>query len=44
MTVLDRFDHPAWTAVAATAASYGIGLLVLFSLLFLFPFLLFSFG
>ncbi|WP_256474650.1 hypothetical protein [Haloplanus halophilus] len=44
MTALDRFDHPAWTAAAATAASYGLGLLALFTLLFVVPFLLFLLG
>lgn len=41
MNVPARFDHPAWTAGAATAVSYGLGLLGLFLLLFVFPFLLF---
>ncbi|WP_275264664.1 hypothetical protein [Halobellus captivus] len=37
-----RFDHPAWTAGVATALSYGLGLLGLFVLLFVVPFLLFA--
>jgi hypothetical protein len=41
MSPTDRFDHPAWTAGAATAVSYGLGLLVLFVLLFFLPFLVF---
>jgi len=36
-----RIDHPAWTAGAATVASYGLGLLGLFVLLFVLPFLVF---
>lgn len=35
------FDHPAWTAGAATVVSYGLALLGLFVLLFVIPFLLF---
>jgi len=38
MNVPARFDHPAWTAAVATAASYGLGLLGLFVALFLVPF------
>jgi hypothetical protein len=41
MGSLDRFDHPAWIAGLATAVSYGLGLLALFVLLFVVPFLLF---
>ncbi|MFW5973854.1 MAG: hypothetical protein ACOCPZ_00535 [Natrialbaceae archaeon] len=37
-----RLDHPAWTAGAATAASYVVGLVAMFVLLFVLPFLLFS--
>jgi hypothetical protein len=40
MAALDRFDHPAWTAAVATAVGYGLGLLVLFALLFVVPYLL----
>mgnify|MGYP000147407417 CR=1 FL=1 len=36
-----RFDHPAWTAGIATVLSYGLGLLGMFVLLFVIPFLLF---
>jgi len=36
-----RFDHPAWTALGASLVSYGLGLLGLFVLLFVVPFLLF---
>ncbi len=36
-----RLDHPAWTAGAATAAGYGLGLLGLFVLLFVLPFVAF---
>lgn len=41
MIPLARFDHPAWTAAFATAFSYGLGLVALFVLLFVVPFLLF---
>lgn len=41
MTPIDRFDHPAWTTGFATAISYGLGLVALFALLFVVPFLLF---
>jgi hypothetical protein len=41
MTVPARFDHPAWTAGVATLVSYGLGLLGLFALLFVVPFLAF---
>jgi hypothetical protein len=41
MNVPARFDHPAWTAGVATVVSYGLGLLGLFVLLFVLPFLLF---
>lgn len=40
-SVADHFDHPTWLTAAATAAGYGLILLVLFVLLFLIPFLLF---
>lgn len=39
--VLDPFDHPAWVTAAATAAGYGLVLLVIFVLLFLVPYALF---
>ncbi|WP_336023695.1 hypothetical protein [Halobellus salinisoli] len=41
MNVPARFDHEVWTAGVATALSYGLGLLGLFVLLFVVPFLLF---
>ncbi len=34
-------DHPAWIAGAATAVSYGVGLAVMFAVLFVLPFLVF---
>lgn len=37
-----RFDHPAWIAGGATAVSYVVGLVAMFVLLFVLPFLLFS--
>ena len=40
-SVTDQFDHPTWLTAAATAAGYGLILLVLFVLLFLVPYLLF---
>lgn len=36
-----QFDHPAWTALGASLVSYGLGLLGLFVLLFVVPFVLF---
>lgn len=41
MNLPARFDHPAWIAGAATAVSYGIGLVAMFVVLFVLPFLLF---
>lgn len=41
MNVPVRFDHPAWTAGAATAVSYGLGLLGLFVVFFVVPFVAF---
>jgi hypothetical protein len=41
MNVPARFDHPAWIAGAATAVSYVLGLVAMFVLLFVLPFLLF---
>lgn len=41
MNVPARFDHPAWITGAATAVSYVIGLVAMFVLLFVLPFLLF---
>jgi hypothetical protein len=41
MNVPARFDHPAWTALTASLVSYGLGLMGLFVLLFVLPFLLF---
>lgn len=42
MNALDRFDGPAWVTAAATLASYGLVLAVLFALLFVVPFLVYS--
>jgi hypothetical protein len=42
MQTLDRFDHPAWATAAATLASYGLILALLFALLFVVPYLAFS--
>ena len=41
MNLPARFDHPAWTAGAATAVSYVVGLAAMFVVLFVLPFLLF---
>lgn len=40
-SVADGFDHPTWLTAVATAAGYGLILLVLFVLLFLVPYLSF---
>lgn len=42
MNALDRFDGPAWVTAAATLASYGLVLALLFALLFVLPFLAFA--
>jgi len=42
VNALDRFDGPAWVTAAATLASYGLVLAVLFALLFVVPFLVYS--
>lgn len=42
MDTLDRFDHPAWVTAGATLVSYGLVLLVLFALLFVVPYLVYS--
>lgn len=42
MNALDRFDGPAWVTAAATVVSYGLILLVLFALLFVVPFVVYS--
>ena len=42
MAVTDPFDHPAWVTAAGTLAGYGLALLVLFVLLFVLPYLVFS--
>jgi hypothetical protein len=41
MNVPADFDHPAWTAGAVTVASYGLGLLGLFIVFFVVPFVAF---
>jgi hypothetical protein len=41
MNLPARFDHPAWIAGAATAISYVVGLVAMFVVLFVLPFLLF---
>jgi len=37
----ERFEHPSWSTVAGTVASYGVILLVMFAVLFVLPFLVF---
>jgi hypothetical protein len=44
MPSLDQFSHPAWVTGLATAVSYSLGLLAMFVLLFVVPFLLFLFA
>lgn len=39
---LERADNPAWTTAAGTLVSYGIVLAFLFFLLFVVPYLAFS--
>jgi len=39
-SVTEQFDHPSWLTAVATAAGYGLILLVLFVLLFLVPYAL----
>ncbi|WP_311172927.1 hypothetical protein [Halobellus ordinarius] len=41
MNLPAQLDHPAWTTSIATLLSYGLGLLGMFVLLFVLPFLLF---
>lgn len=36
------FDHPAWLTAASTVVAYGLVLLLLFVLLFVLPFLVFT--
>lgn len=42
MGAVEHFDHPAWVAAAGTLASYGLILLVLFLLLFVLPYLVYT--
>lgn len=42
MDTFDRFDHPAWTTAAGTLVSYGLVLAVMFALLFVLPFVVYS--
>jgi len=42
VNALDRFDGPAWVTAAATLASYGLVLALLFALLFVVPFVVYS--
>ncbi|MFB6178173.1 MAG: hypothetical protein ABEI77_00435 [Halorientalis sp.] len=41
--VREKFDHPSWFTVGGAALGYGAILIVMFVLLFIVPFLLFSF-
>lgn len=38
---IDRLEHPAWLALAATLAGYAVVLMAMFVLLILVPFLVF---
>lgn len=42
MNTRERFDGPAWVTAAATLASYGLVLLVMFLALFVVPFFVYS--
>lgn len=39
---LSEFDHPSWFTALSTGVAYGILLLVMFTLLFLLPYVIFS--
>lgn len=39
---LDEYGHPAWLTAVGTAAAYGVVLLVMFAVLFLVPYGLFT--
>lgn len=41
MNLPARFGHPAWVAGVATAVSYAIGLVAMFVVLFVLPFVVF---
>ncbi|MFB6140577.1 MAG: hypothetical protein ABEJ26_09110 [Halosimplex sp.] len=42
MSALDRFDHPVWVTAAGTLVGYGLILVVVFVLLFVLPFLVYT--
>jgi len=42
MNAFDWSDHPAWVTAAGTLASYGLILAVMFAILFVVPFLVYS--
>jgi len=42
MTSLADFDHPSWKTALGTFAGYGAILLVMFAVLFLVPYVVFS--
>ncbi|WP_172824868.1 hypothetical protein [Halorientalis sp. IM1011] len=40
--LVEKFDHPSWFTIGGTVAGYGIILVVMFVLLFVVPFLIFT--
>lgn len=42
MELTDQFDHPAWLTAGGTLVGYGLILVVMFALLFVLPFLVYS--
>ncbi|WP_459190992.1 hypothetical protein [Halosimplex sp. J119] len=42
MNVRSRFEGPAWVTAVATLVSYGLVLLVMFLVLFVAPFLVYT--
>lgn len=42
MELTDQFDHPAWLTAGGTLVGYSLILVVMFALLFVLPFLVYS--
>lgn len=42
MQLTEQFDHPAWLTAGGTLVGYGLILLVMFALLFVVPFLIYT--
>ncbi|WP_299269949.1 hypothetical protein [Halorientalis sp.] len=40
--LIEKFKHPSWFTIGGTVAGYGLILVVMFVLLFVVPFLIFS--